>query len=116
MLKRPSVAFLYKKYFTNHIYYLQSLCFTQIIKPTEVATSTLRKRTIESVNYLKSQSGKSSESLVKAHGALLQRSSKDERFSILKQIGLSGDVTDEQGLAMKADLNITWYTFRAWGR
>ena len=47
---------------------------------------------------------------------MIKYSIKEDRAAILKGIGLKLTMSQEQGLAMKADLNMTWYTFRAWGR
>ena len=96
------------------------MCIQTLIRPrkelTETAPSTTRKKVKKALDYTKTQSGSTSESLNKCHAILLKRSTKADRESILSEIGLRGEMTDEEGLAMVADLNLTWYTYRAWGR
>ena len=83
---------------------------------SEVAPSTSRRRVKQALSYSQCQAGKTTESLNKCQSAMLQRISTADRESILHNIGLRGEISKEEGLAMVADLNLTWYTYRAWGQ
>ena len=45
---------------------------------------------------------------------LIRRKGQEERAELLKQMGLGGEMTEEDGLAMIVDLGTTWNMFRRW--
>ena len=97
------------------------MCFQSSRKPrkeaTEVSTGTLRRRVRTSEEYLKTQAGETSRSHNICESALIKRSTKESREEILKDLGVLHDHMDgAEGLAMIADLNMTWYSYRQWGK
>ena len=46
----------------------------------------------------------------------MKKKGREERLALLKDMGLSGEMSDEDGLAMLVDLGSTWNTFRKWKR
>ena len=44
----------------------------------------------------------------------IRRKKKEERAKLLHEMGLGGEMTTEDGLALIVDMGITWNQFRRW--
>jgi len=74
----------------------------------------LRKRCLPVENAVKMVSGDETGGVIL--GKVLKRTPVDERKDILEELGLSCELDGKDGLAMMADLNMSWNTYRKWGR
>ena len=90
-----------------------------MVKPrkcsSQIHNSTLRKRTILIEKQISKSSG-SVEATIVQHAELLRRRNIEERKSIMDQLDTQVVVSAEDGVAMKADMNMTWYKMKLWSK
>ena len=49
-------------------------------------------------------------------GELIRKKGQEERAELLREMGLTQEMSEEDGLAMLVDLGSTWSAFRKWKR
>lgn len=79
-------------------------------------SSTIRKHAKEVEYFIGIGSQFSEKTLKIMKEKLFRRMPKTDRQDILEKLKLLKPMNAEDGLAMLADLSITWYTYRSWGR
>ena len=77
-----------------------------------VSHETLRRRRNRVTLVIENQFGVEGQDYVISE--LIRRKGQEERAELLKQMGLGGEMTEEDGLAMIVDLGTTWNMFRRW--
>ncbi len=93
----------------------QPICYQRVVKPRkldvkDVSPETLRKRKMAANEFIMQTLGEDGENYMIAEN--IARKNKEERENLLKEMGLQGEMNEEEGLAMILDLNATWTSFR----
>ena len=79
------------------------------VSTSDVSERTLQRRKQESRQHREVVSGGDSDTLLQMEVRSL---GKEDKARLLQEAGITIDIPPEQGLAMKADLSITWSKFR----
>ena len=89
-----------------------------MVKPrkcsSKIHNSTLRKRIVIIEKQISKSSG-SVEATILQHAELLRRNI-EERKDIMDQLDTQVVVSAEDGVAMKADMNMEWYKMKLWSK